>query len=47
MAAHEQLNILQSAMYEVPDFAKLMNPITRAQPKRSIFEISIGMDIKP
>ncbi len=24
MAAHEQLNILQPAMYEVPDFARLM-----------------------
>ncbi|WP_411391337.1 hypothetical protein [Pseudomonas sp. MPB23] len=47
MAAHEQLNILQSAMYGVSDFARLMYPITRAQPKRSIFEISIGMNIKP
>ena len=32
MAAHEQLNIFQSAMYEVPDFAKPMNPITRTRP---------------
>ena len=47
MATHEQLNIFQSAMYDVPDFAKPMNPITRTRPKRSIFEVSIGMDIKP
>ena len=47
MATHEQLNIFQWAMYDVPDFAKPMNPITRTRPKRSIFEASIGMDIKP